>query len=113
MKILKQFLIISSFSLLGILAEMIIPFKIPASVLGLIFLFLALQFKLIKTQQIKDTSQFLIDNMAFLFVPLTVGLMNDWGLIKTNLLYLTLIMIITTTFTMVAVALVSERIEKN
>lgn len=113
MKIFKQFFIILIFSFFGLVLEQILPFKIPASVLGLILLFLALEFKIIKQSDIKETANFLKDNMAFLFVPLTVGLMNDWNIIQANLLHLTIIMIVTTTLAMIAVAKVADRMDQK
>ncbi len=112
MKIFKQFLIILIFSFLGLILENILPFKIPASVLGLILLFLALEFKIIKKSDIQETADFLKDNMAFLFVPLTVGLMNDWDILQTNLLNLIIIMIVTTTLSMIVVAKIAQRMDK-
>ena len=110
MKILKQLLIITLFTLLGSLLASLIPFKIPGNVLGLILLYITLELKLIDLKDIKETGSYLITNMAFLFVPLTVGLMKDWHLIHSNLLNLTLILIVSTTFTMIVVAKVSEKV---
>lgn len=112
MKLLKQLFIITFFSLLGNVIANYLPFSIPGSVIGLVLLFLALEFKLIQLEAIKETSAFLVANMAFFFVPLTVGLMNDWSLIQNNLFHLILILIITTTITMAVVSVVSERLEK-
>ena len=61
MKYIKQLLIILIFSLAGELLHLLLPMPIPASVYGLILLFLALCTKLVRLDQIESVSQFLID----------------------------------------------------
>lgn len=111
MKQLKQLLIIILFTLLGTFIANLIPINIPGSVVGLVMLYVALEIKLIKLDQIKETGDWLKNNMAFLFVPLSVGLMNDFGILKANLLNLTIIMIVSTLLTMVAVLIVARNDE--
>lgn len=111
MKQLKQLLIIILFTLLGAFIANLIPINIPGSVVGLVMLYVALEIKLIKLDQIKETGDWLKNNMAFLFVPLSVGLMNDFGILKANLLNLTIIMIVSTLLTMVAVLIVARNDE--
>lgn len=52
MKFLIQFLIIIAFSFAGELLHFLLPLPIPASIYGIILLFLALETKLIKVKQI-------------------------------------------------------------
>lgn len=111
MKQLKQLLIITLFTISGSFIANLIPVNIPGSVVGLILLYIALEVKLIKLEQIKETGDWLKNNMAFLFVPLSVGLMNDFGILKANLLNLTIIMIVSTLLTMVAVLIVARNDE--
>ncbi len=76
--------------------------KIPGTILGMIILFLLLQFKIIKEETIKEVADFLLGNMAIFFVPAGVSLINSLGLISDNLLVLTLCCTVGTMIIMIA-----------
>ena len=78
MKYLKQFGIILFVSLLGELLRMLIPLPIPASVYGLVLMLILLMTGIIKLQQIKEVSAFLIEIMPVMFIPAGVGLLESW-----------------------------------
>ena len=92
MKYLSQFLIILGFTLTGEALQRIIPLPIPASVYGLTLLFLALCLKLVKVEQVKQTGAFLTSILPILFVSPAVNIVDDWGLIRNDLLPIVLIM---------------------
>lgn len=58
---------------------------VSGSVIGMVLLFAALYFKVVKPQSVHGTSKFLLDNMALLFVPPGVGLMVSYALIEAHL----------------------------
>lgn len=99
MKYLSQFLIILGFTLTGEALQRIIPLPIPASVYGLSLLFLALCLKLIKVEQVKQTGAFLTSILPVLFVSPAVNIVDDWGLIREDLLPIFLIMVGSTVLT--------------
>ena len=78
MKFLIQFLIIIAFSFAGELLHFLLPLPIPASIYGIILLFLALETKLIKVKHIRETSSFLIAIMPVMFIPAAVGLIDSY-----------------------------------
>lgn len=82
MKYIKQLAIIITISFLGEVLSRVLPFTIPASVYGLFLMLLALVTKLIKVEQVRETSDLLLDVMPIMFVPASVGLMVSWGLLK-------------------------------
>lgn len=82
MKCLQQFVRILAISFLGEMCHRLIPAPIPASIYGMILLFLALKTGLLKPEQIRETSQFLIDIMGVLFVCPAVGLLDCWELLQ-------------------------------
>jgi holin-like protein len=96
MKYLSQFLIILGFTLLGEALQQLIPLPIPASVYGIVLLFLALCLKLIKVAQVKDVGGFLTSLLPLLFVSPTVGIVNCWTLIQPKLLSIVLLLIAST-----------------
>ena len=93
MKYLSQFVIIMGFTLLGEALQRLIPLPIPASVYGLVLLFLALCLKLVKVEQVKDTGAFLTSILPILFVSPAVGIMEDWGLVADRLVPILLLLV--------------------
>ena len=96
MKYLSQFLIILSFTLAGEALQRLIPLPIPASVYGLVLLFLALCVKLVKVDQVKAVGGFLISLLPFLFVSHVVGIVEHWGAIKDRIFPICLLIVSTT-----------------
>ena len=82
MKYVRQLLIILFVSFFGELLKYIIPLSIPASIYGMVLLFLALELKILKVSDIKETSNFLIEIMPLMFVPAGVGLLDSWGALQ-------------------------------
>ena len=113
MKYVKQFMIIMIFSFLGEILHGLLPFPVPASIYGLILLFLALLTGLIKEEQIKETADFLVEIMPILFIPAGVGLMTKWEALKSLLLPLILAITLGTIFTMVVSGIVTDWILKK
>lgn len=99
MKYLTQFLIIMGFTLTGEVLQRIIPLPIPASVYGLVLLFLALCFGLVKLEQVKTTGAFLTSILPILFVSPAVGIVEDWGLIRDDLIPILLLLVASTILT--------------
>ena len=79
MKFLIQFLIIIAFSFLGELLHYCLPLPIPASIYGIVLLFIALELKWVKVKDIRETSSFLIAVMPVMFIPAAVGLIDSWA----------------------------------
>ena len=99
MKYLSQFLIILGFTLAGEALQRIVPLPIPASVYGLALLFAALCLKIVKTEQVKQTGAFLTSILPILVVSPAVGIVDDWGLIRDDLLPILLLLIGSTVVT--------------
>ena len=109
MKYVKQFSIILFISLLGEVLHAFIPLPVPASIYGIVLMFLALEFKLIKISSIRETSAFLLDIMPLMFVPPGVGLLAKWDVVRPVLLPFVCIVLIST----VAVIAVSGRVTQR
>ena len=99
MKYLSQFLIILGFTLTGEALQLLIPLPIPSSVYGLTLLFLALNLKLVKVEQVKDAGSFLVSIMPILFVAPAVGIVEDWHMVEDKLLPILLLTVGTTILT--------------
>ena len=84
MRYVIQLFIIICFSFLGEILHKVLPFPIPASIYGIVLLFLALELKILKVAQIREVSTTLIISMPVMFVPPAVGLISSWENIKDN-----------------------------
>ena len=115
MKIIMQLFWIILFSLLGeIVSVALISFvAIPGSVIGMILLFLALHYNLLKLSQVDEVGSWLTDNMAILFVPAGVGLITNFDVLAESWLQLIVIMFVTTIAMMIFVGKVVQTIMKK
>ena len=101
MKYIKQFTIILLITLSAELLRYLIPFKIPATIYGFVLLVVLLKSGLLKLDQIKDVSSFLLNIMPVLYIPALVGLMNAWPSLKSIWLPFVIINLLTTLIVMV------------
>ena len=94
MKFLKQFLIILVITFMGEGLKYLLPLPIPASIYGMVLLFLALMTGIVKLESVRDAGKFLIEIMPVMFIPAGVGLMVSWGVLKPMLLPVSLITVV-------------------
>lgn len=117
MKYLKQFGIIVLLSFIGEIIHELVPLPIPASIYGIIILFLCLEFKVISVDSIKEVSSFLVEIMPVMFIPAAVGLIDSWQMIKSAWLQYTVITVVSTFAVMLAagraVQFIRQRMEKE
>lgn len=104
MNLLLQIGIVFGISLVSMGIEAILPFSFPASVIGMILTFLLLVLKILKLEHIKNFSDFLLGNMAFLFVPAGVNIINYLSVLMDNILPLVVICVVSTILTFGATA---------
>lgn len=113
MKYIKQFLIIIAVSFLGEILNRVIPLPIPASIYGIVILFLSLELRIIPLDAVKETGKFLIEIMPIMFVPAAVGLLTSWNVLKTSLLEYVLITVVTTFIVMAVSGWVTQGIMRK
>ena len=101
MKYIKQFGIILIFSFAGELLNYLIPLPIPASIYGIILLFLCLEVKLIPLDKVEEISRFMIEIMPLMFIPAAVGLVESWNIIKPSWMQYITVTVISTIGVMV------------
>ncbi len=77
MKYLKQLGIILIITFISEILKYFIPLTVPAGIYGMAILFLLLCTKLIKPEQIEETSDYLISIMGVMFIPAGVGIINN------------------------------------
>ena len=82
MKLLKQFLIILAISFVGEILKYLLPLPVPASIYGMVILFIGLLTGLIPLNSVRSAGKFMIEIMPVMFIPAGVGLMSSWGNLK-------------------------------
>ena len=110
MKYVKQFLIILLISFIGEGLNYLIPAPVPASIYGMVILFVCLCTKIVKLDDVKDTGMFLIEIMPLMFIPAGVGLMSSWGVLKPLLVPVSVITVVSLVVVMAAGGLVSQAV---
>lgn len=110
MKYLKQFLIILAISFIGEILKYIVPLPIPASIYGMVIMFICLQIKILKLDDVKSVGKFLIEIMPVMFIPAGVGLMSSWGTLKPVLVPVSVITVVVIITVMLASGWVSQLI---
>lgn len=108
MKYVKQFLIILTISFVGELLKMYLPLPIPASIYGMLILFVCLLTGIIKLEAVKETGKFLIEIMPIMFIPAGVGLMTSWSTLKAIIVPVSIITVVTIVTVMIATGWVSQ-----
>ena len=113
MKYIKQFLIILAISFAGEILSFLIPFPIPASIYGIVILFVGLVTKLIPYESVKETGHFLVEIMPVMFIPAAVGLLESWGIIKESWFVYILLTLVTTIGVMGVAGRVTQYVAKK
>lgn len=112
MKIIKEFGIIFFCLLLGSITKLFIAFPIPETVYGMIYFFIALNFKIVKVDDVAIASGGLLDNMQFFLIPPSVAIVNVYGLIQADLFKFVAIVSISMFLTMGVTAMVVSLTQK-
>lgn len=113
MKYIRQFLIILLISFMGELLKELLPLPVPASIYGLVLLFLALEFHIIPLEAVKETGKFLIEIMPILFVPAGVGLIESWDALRPIFVPVLAIMVISTVVVMAVSGRVTQSVMRH
>ena len=113
MKLVMQFGVIMGVSFIGEIIRVLLPFKCPASIYGLIVMFILLKTKIIKLENVKETSHFLVEIMPIMFVPICVELMVTGKALANVFVPVVAISIITTVLVMAVTGRVSQFIIRH
>lgn len=95
MKYLFQFCIIMIFVLLGEVLGHIIPLPIAGSIYGLVLLFLALVFGIVKLEWVADVADWFHSIMGLFFVAPAVAIIDIWADIADKWVMLVILLVMT------------------
>ena len=101
-KYIFQFARILAFCFLGEILHVVLPLPVPASVYGLVLLLAALNFKLVKLDDVKEVGTYLTGIFPLLFVPAAAGVMELWAEMGEMLLPILIAIIPVTVLVMVS-----------
>lgn len=100
-------------SFMGEILNWAIPMPVPASVYGIIILFAALSCGALSLDKIEETADFLLKVMPLMFIPAGAGLMCVWEDMRSDILPIVLIVIVSTAATMIVTGGVAQYFVKN
>ena len=78
MRLLLEIGIIFGLCLVGEGIAMILPLPIPGNIIAMLVLLVCLLVKWLKPRHIEHVSQFLLQNMAFFFIPASIGILKNF-----------------------------------
>lgn len=115
MKLINQLGIIMAFWIAGDLLSHLINgiVKIPSAIMGMVLFALALTTGLIKEHHIKETSDLLLNNISFFFVPASVGILALTGMSSSILFKLFFISVVSTLLTLFVTMFVTHFLIKR
>ncbi|WP_440894723.1 CidA/LrgA family protein [Amphibacillus sp. Q70] len=94
--ILLQVALIHVFLLIAMGIKELLPIPLPTTIIGLLLLFFALYFKLIKLEWVEQGGRWLMAELLLFFVPSTVGIVNYQELVSMQGIWLMLIIFLST-----------------
>ncbi len=113
MKYVKQFVIILAFSFAGEILNYFIPLPIPASIYGIVLLFLFLELGILPEKAVAETGMFLVNIMPILFIPAAVGLMDTWGILRSSWVWYLITIVVSTIVVMAVSGCVTQLVRKR
>jgi len=108
MKYLHQVVIIAAVTFAAEILKYLIPLPVPASIYGLIILFVLLKSGVVKLEQVEDVGGFLLELMPLLLVPASVSFLTVLDTIEGMLLPVLIMGFVGTTVVMLVTGWVSQ-----
>ena len=105
LKILTQIGIVFGICWVSQCIERVLPFTMPASIIGMLLLLAMLGLRIVKAEHIREKSDFLLENLPFFFVPAVVSVMNYVDVLRSNLLALAAVCFLSMAVTFAATVL--------
>ena len=96
MSILGQLCVVIAICLASEGISVVLPFTFPAGVLSMVILLVLLATKVLKPRQLRETSDFLLNNMPLFFVPACTGIIQYTDVLFENFWAIVLISLLTT-----------------
>lgn len=105
--------IILLFQFVGEMVSRFLNIPVPGTVLGFIFMFLALLVGIVNLKQIEEAVNLFLDNLTLIFIPAGVGLMKYLGIIKEQWLSITVSIFISSLLVFLITGRVAQFLERR
>lgn len=99
MKILLQIGVVCGLYWVSQCVESVLPIPFPASVISLLLLLGLLLIRVVRVDHVREKADFLLGNLGFFFVPVSVSIMNYAGLIRQHAAAFVTICVVSTVLT--------------
>lgn len=106
--VFQQALTLAVILLISKIIESFIPIPMPASVIGLVFLFIALCTGIVKLGQVESVGTALTNNISFLFVPAGISVINSLPILSKSPVLIILLIIISTILLLISTGFASQ-----
>lgn len=106
--VIRGVFIIILYYVLGNILATVSGHIVPGSVIGMLLLFFSLIAKIIRPEWIRAVAEFLTKNMTVFFIPASIGIMDQWGLIKSSLIGWVGVVFISTLLVLVSTGLTQD-----
>ena len=113
MKIITQIGVLFGVCLGGVGISAILPFPFPASVSAMLLLFALLLCRVVKPGQIDEIAGFLTKNMAILFLPAAVGIIESLDILRDSGIQILIICLVSTLLTFGVTALLMRLADRK
>lgn len=111
--IIIQILFIHLFLFLGAAIKGVVPIPLPASMIGLILLFLGLKSKMIKLEWVEKGGNWLLAELLLFFIPSAVGIVNYDEIISLQGIKTVFLIGFSTVIVMGTTAFVAEKLQNR
>lgn len=106
--VFQQALTLAVILLISKIIELFIPIPMPASVIGLVLLFIALCTGIVKLGQVESVGTALTNNISFLFVPAGISVINSLPILSKSPVLIILLIIISTILLLISTGFASQ-----
>jgi len=113
MKYLNQAMILAAVTFAAELIKLLLPLPVPASIYGLIMLFLLLKTGVLKLRQVEDVGNFLLEWMPLLLVPASTSFLTVLDTIQGMLLPVLIMGFVGTVLVMLVTGAVSQALVRR
>ena len=97
---------------IGELIAMLLGGYVSGNIIGMLLLYAALHFKIVKPQTVAPTAKFLLTTMALFFVPFGVGLINSYTILIDHWFAISIAAIVSTLAVIIVTVLVYIKLRK-
>ena len=113
MKFLQQAVIIAAITFAAEIIKYFVPLPVPASIYGLLLLFILLKTGILKLEQIEDVGGLLLELMPLLLVPASVSFLTVLDMIQGMLLPVLIMGFVGTVVVMIVTGMVSQALVRR